>query len=236
MAPVFSEDDFLPISALQHFAFCPRQWALIHLEGMWEENVLTVEGKHLHERADASPSEGHGSLRIARGLRVHSRNFGLYGRADVVEFERIPSSEKSPGAAVLPSFSGLWRVRPVEYKRGKPKPDRCDEIQLCAQALCLEEMLDAHVDEGAIFYGKPRRRKAVAIDERLRMETSRTLEQMRAMWERAETPKAVHGPKCKSCSLLDMCQPQVTNGTKSAKKHLERNLRALLRTSENSTS
>jgi len=229
---MLTEDDFLPISALQHFAFCPRQWALIHLEGMWEENVLTVEGKHLHERPDASPSEGHGALRVARGLWIHSQTLGIYGKADVVEFERDDAPDDSPSTAHLPNTKGNWRVRPVEYKRGRPKLDRCDEIQLCAQALCLEEMLNARINEGDIFYGKPRRRKPVQIDRALRTETLRTLDQMRALWERLETPQCTYAAKCNNCSLFDSCQPRMTSGSKSARKYLDRYLAGLVDISE----
>jgi CRISPR-associated exonuclease Cas4 len=225
---MFAEEDYLPISALQHFAFCPRQWALIHLEGMWEENVLTIEGKHLHERVDASPSEMHGALRVARGLRIHAKTLGIYGRADVVEFERADSAGDSISTTRLPRLNGRWRVRPVEYKHGKPKLDACDEVQLCAQALCLEEMLDLRIEEGAIFYGKPRRRKTIALDEVLRCTTLDSIKEMRALWLRCETPRGTYTAKCDNCSLLGLCQPRVTGGIKSARDYFVQALSELV--------
>ncbi len=171
-----SEDDLLPISALQHLVFCERQWGLIHLEQIWAENRLTLEGKHLHERVDESETESRGGVRTARALALRSLRLGLSGRADVVEFLRMEADEGPvdgaddgvSGAVALPGVAGLWRPFPVEYKRGKPKPDRCDEVQLCAQALCLEEMLDTEIPRGALFYGQPRRRQEVAFDPELR--------------------------------------------------------------------
>ena len=160
---MFAEADLLPVSALQHLLFCERRCALIHLEQLWAENVLTVEGKHLHEKAhDPDAAEKRGDVYIARSLALRSLRIGLAGQADVVEFERDESG------VVLPFKAGKWRPFPVEYKRGKPKRNHCDEVQLCAQALCLEEMLGANIPAGALFYGEPRRRVDVSFDPLLR--------------------------------------------------------------------
>ena len=171
---MFPESELLPISALQHLVFCERQWALIHLEGVWEENPLTMEGHHLHERTDASETEVRGDVRIARGLRLRSLRLGLVGRADVVKFYRLSASgepstpdQKPPGAR-LKGVPGLWRPQAVEYKRGKPKADHSDEVQLCAQTLCLEEMLNVEIPSGALFYGRTRRHHDVLFDDALR--------------------------------------------------------------------
>ncbi len=152
---MYTEDDLIPISALQHLVFCARQAALIHIEGLWEENVLTIEGEQLHERAHDQESETTGDTRTVRGLRIRSLRLGLIGVADVVEFRRTEAPGKG---AVLNGLPGLWQPYIIEYKHGKPKIDRSDEVQLCAQAMCLEEMLGVSIEESAFFYGKPRRR------------------------------------------------------------------------------
>ena len=140
----YSEDDLIMISALQHFAFCPRQCALIHIEQVWTESGLTAEGRIMHEKVHEEQRESRGAVRIECGIPLRSLRLGLIGKADVVEFHRIGK--------------GVWQPFPVEYKRGKPKPDHCDKVQLCAQAMCLEEMLSVPVPEGALFYGRTRRR------------------------------------------------------------------------------
>src|SRR6266542_4457015 len=145
---MYAEDDLLPLSALQHLIFCERQCALIHIEQIWADNVLTVEGTFLHERTDSAAMESRASVRIARGLALHSLRLGLSGKADVVEFHR--AGDDRPGTT-LPGVSGRWVPVPVEYKRGKPKQDDSDRVQLCAQAVCLEEMLAVSVPSGALF-------------------------------------------------------------------------------------
>lgn len=183
--------DLLPISALQHLLYCERQCALIHLERLWEENRFTAEGRVLHERAHDGPSESRPGVRIARGLRLVSHTLGLQGQADVVEFHE---------GAVLP----------IEYKRGKPKAHRADEVQLCAQALCLEEMLGAQIDEGAIFYGKTRRRFEVTFDEPLRTLTRDLTTRLHARIASGQTPPAVfEARKCGACSLIEVCVPRL---------------------------
>ena len=160
---MYDEEDLLPISMLPHYAYCPRRAALIHLEGVWTENRFTVEGRHLHERVHDTEAETRKDLRVVRGLRLRSLRLGLVGMADVVEFHQ----DEAAGLAV-PGLAGRWRAMPVEYKRGKPKRDRSDEVQLCAQALCLEEMLGGPVEMGALYYATPRRRQDVPLDAGLR--------------------------------------------------------------------
>ena len=201
MRSMFSEDNLLPLSALQHLMFCERQCALIHLEQAWSENRLTVEGKNLHAKVHEADDESRGDLRVARGLRLRSLRLGLTGQADVVEFHKQGNG---------------WTPFPVEYKRGRPKPDVCDEVQLCAQAICLEEMIAMPIPEGAIFYGQPRRRHAVRLDDRLRAQTESAARRLHELIDRGETPPAVYEKKCENCSLLNVCMPKTAARTKSA--------------------
>jgi CRISPR-associated exonuclease Cas4 len=217
---VYSEDDLLPISALQHLAFCERQCALIHIEQQWAGNRLTVEGDLLHQRVHERETEGRPGLVIARGLRLHSRRLGLSGQADVVEFH------SSADGARLDGREGRWRAYPVEYKRGRPKPDRTDEVQLCAQALCLEEMLATNIGAGAIFYGQPRRRREVAIESGLRAETERLAAQLHQLFESRRTPAAVYEAKCRNCSLLTLCMPEAVTRPTSVAAYIARHLKA----------
>lgn len=191
---MYSEEDLLQLSALQHLVFCERQCALIHLEQVWEDNPLTVQGSQLHEKVDAGLGESRGDLRIARGLPLRSFRLGLAGRADAVEFHRQPSGE-------------VWRPFPVEYKRGQPKSHRADEIQLCAQALCLEEMLAIPVPAGALFYGEPRRRHEVSFDAELRRLTEDAASRLHRLIASGVTPPPVREPKCDRCSLIGVCLP-----------------------------
>jgi CRISPR-associated exonuclease Cas4 len=198
---MFAEEDLLPISALQHVVYCDRQAALIHVERIWSENVHTVEGRHAHEHAHEAGGESRGMLRIVRAMPLRSLVHGLSGVADIVELHR--------------SDAGV-RPFPVEYKKGKPKRHRADEVQLCAQALCLEEMFGTGVPAGALFYGTTRRRKAVVIDERLRAITLQAAARFREIVETRITPAAAWGPKCRQCSLLDDCRPRAAE--KSARR------------------
>lgn len=202
---MFTESDLLPISALQHLVFCERQCALIHIERLWEENRFTAEGKILHEKTDKEETESRGDCRIARSLLLQCKKLGLYGRADVVEFHKVNNDKR----IILPGVNGLWVPYPVEYKRGKPKSDRCDEVQLCAQALSLEEMLNTDISEGALYYGTPRRRTIVNIDTNLRDETAKIAERLHALINKKITPHAVYDKKCENCSLNDLCMPLV---------------------------
>jgi CRISPR-associated exonuclease Cas4 len=187
-------DEPVPLSALQHFLFCPRQCALIHVERLWAENALTAEGHILHETADVPGGASRRDVRVVRAMPIASKAFAIAGVADVVELHR--------------SGRG-WQPYPVEYKRGRPKAHRADEVQLCAQALCLEEMFHASVPEGALFYGQTRRRKTVACDDALRALTGRVIADTRAVIAAGATPRPVwEKRRCGTCSLLELCRPK----------------------------
>jgi CRISPR-associated exonuclease Cas4 len=218
---MFSEDDLLPLSALQHLLFCQRQCALIHIEGLWDENRLTALGKRLHERAHREGErELRGDVCIARGVRLRSLRLGLAGKADVVEFHRLDAA-----GVPLAGVPGLWRPFPVEYKRGRPKRNRCDEVQLCAQALCLEEMLGTDVPAGALFYGTTRRRFDVALGAALRAETEDAARRLHAMIGSGVTPRIAREPKCDHCSLAALCLPEATGPARSAARYTRDALR-----------
>ena len=214
---MFSEDDLLPISALQHLLFCDRQCALIHIEGLWVENRLTVEGRHLHDKAHEGPREVRAGVRIARGLPLRSFRLGLTGKADVVEFRAAP---EAPAGSPFP----------VEYKRGRPKRHDADRVQLCAQALCLEEMLSTPVPAGALFYGRTRRRVDIAFDGTLRQLTEDTARRLHHLLASGRTPVAIRELKCDSCSLVDVCLPEAMGPRHSAARYVARALDAALAT------
>lgn len=201
------EDNLIPLSALQHFLFCPRQCALIHVERLWAENVATMEGRLLHEAVDAGASENRAGIRIARGVVLRSFALGVSGVADVVEFH---------GRAARPF--------PVEYKRGKPKSHRADEVQLCAQAICLEEMLQVEVPEGALYYGEKRRRTPMVFDQALRALTRQIATSARAMILEMRTPPAVHTRGCRRCSLEALCAPERMENPPQIESWLRRQL------------
>jgi CRISPR-associated exonuclease Cas4 len=215
--PSYTEDDLLPISGLQHLAYCPRQFALIHIEQAWAENLYTAEGQLLHRRADRNEHESRGGVHIARALRLRSLRLGLSGIADVVEFHRISQGE----GVELHGKPGRWQPFPVEYKRGRPKKGDMDQVQLCAQAICLEEMLGAVIPAGALFYGKTRRRKEVILDAALRTRTAELAERMHAIRRAGETPTAEEGPKCEQCSLRSLCLPQSGHYQRRVKSYLD---------------
>ncbi len=204
----YDEDDLIQLSALQHYIFCPRQCALIHIEQVWSENILTAEGRLMHERAHEEGSEKRGDVRIERGLPIRSLRLGLSGKADVVEFHR--------------QLEGNWLPYPVEYKHGKPKPDDSDRIQLCAQALCLEEMLETAVPEGALFYGKTRHRHDVIFDEALRAETESIAKAVHELLDDGCTPPPVYSGRCESCSLLEQCMPRTIQKRRTVSSYLKR--------------
>lgn len=218
---MYSEDDLLPISALQHLAYCPRQCALIHIERVWAENRFTAEGNLLHRRADSLTRESRGRLHVARSLRLHSYRLGLAGIADVVEFHEVADEETG---VALKGLNGRWMVVPVEYKRGRPKESDCDEVQLCAQALCLEEMMNAAINEGFLYYGKTHRRRSVSFDDTLRQRTEDLAAELHRLFDSAKTPPPEHGPKCENCSLKEQCLPEA--GRRSAESYLRRMLDA----------
>lgn len=216
---MYTVDGLLPISALQHLLFCARQCALIHLEGAWAENRLTVEGRHLHERVHEQDGELREGVWIGRGVRLRSYRLGLIGVSDVVEFHRVDS-----GGTTLPGRDGAWLPKPVEYKRGRPKPDDSDRVQLCAQALCLEEMLGVTVEEAELFYGKPRRRQIVPIDVALRSVCKTTAERLHTLIDQGVTPAPMHSPKCRNCSLVGICMPGAS-GSATVAEYLEKGVR-----------
>jgi CRISPR-associated exonuclease Cas4 len=225
---MFSEDDLLPLSGLQHLVFCERQWGLIHIEQQWEENRLTSEGRILHERVHDAGTEARPGVVTARGLRLRSFRLGLSGQADVVEFQLAEPGEARPARqsdCQLPDRTGWWRPFPVEYKRGRPKANGCDEVQLCAQALCLEEMLGVAIDGGALFYGATRRRKEVPLDARLRTRTEGLAGRMHELYSARVTPPAVYTKKCDRCSLYDRCLPRTASKRGVVKRYLARELR-----------
>lgn len=187
---MFSDSDLLPVSALQHYVYCPRQCALIHVEQQWTENRFTAEGRSQHNRVDRSDHEIRDGIRTEYAVPIRSLKLGLVGKADAVEYH--------------PSM-----IFPVEHKRGRPKPTHCDWVQLCAQALCLEEMMDTHILEGAIFYGRPRRRQVVEFTDGLRDETKQVIADLHKLINSGQTPKAEYEKKkCSACSLFVNCMPE----------------------------
>lgn len=203
---LYDEDNLVMISALQHLLFCPRQCALIHIEQQWTENRFTAEGKIMHERVDEAGRESRGRIRTVFGLPLRSLRLGLSGRADAVEYHRQGDESAS---------KPFWQPLPVEYKRGKPKKNDSDLVQLCAQAICLEEMHACSVPEGAIYYGKPRRRMTVVFDAALRQKTVEAAYHLHDLLESGRTPQARYEKKCDSCSLLPLCMPKVTGTSRS---------------------
>ena len=211
---LYHEDDYLPLSGLQHFLFCRRQWALIHIEQQWQENVLTAEGRIMHERAHTEQTEKRGDRLIVRGLRIHSARLGVIGQCDVVEFV------ESPQGITITGRNGRFLPYPVEYKRGSSMSNDADRAQLCAQAMCLEEMLACSVPEGALFYGENRRREVVCFTDELRKTVADATAEMHAMHKRGYTPKVKTGTFCKSCSLSEICLPKLMK-TRPVSEYLE---------------
>lgn len=200
----YNEEDFLSLSGIQHFAFCRRQWALIHIEQYWQENLRTVEGRILHENAhDPFFTEKRGNLIVSRDMAVFSRTLGVSGACDIVEFR------SSPKGVPISGRDGLYLPVPVEYKRGSPKENECDALQLCAQAMCLEEMLLCEIPEGYLYYGETNHRQKILLDDELRCKVKDTLAEMHALYKRKYTPKVKPGKSCKACSLEEYCMPKL---------------------------
>lgn len=201
---IYQEEDYLQLSGLQHFKFCRRQWALIHIENQWAENYRTTDGAILHEKAhNGDLAESRGGLLITRDMRISSSTLGVSGACDVLEFHRgdvgIP----------LKGREDLWQPFPVEYKRGQPKSHSADQLQLCAQAMCLEEMLCCDIPQGALYYGEIRRRQEVEFTPELRSEVTVLLKQMHDLYSRGHTPKVKPTKSCNACSLRDLCLPKL---------------------------
>jgi CRISPR-associated exonuclease Cas4 len=215
MKSEYTPDELLPLSGIQHFLFCRRQWALIHIEQQWQENVLTAEGRLMHQRAD-DPffTETRKGVITARSVPVASYRLGLSGVCDVVEFTESPEGVKLPG------HDGLYLPAPVEYKRGKEKRDPCDEAQLCAQAICLEEMLSVTIPLGHLFYGETRHRVEVELTAELRELVRDMSEEMHAYFARGYTPRVKTSKACRSCSLADVCLPVLQEKVIAASKYI----------------
>lgn len=203
-------EELVPISALTQYAYCPRRCALVHIEQIWTENRFTAEGRIMHEHVHEEGNESRGDVRIERGSSLRSLRLGLIGKADVVEYHRQPD--------------GKWQAYPVEHKRGKPKIDHSDKIQLCAQAMCLEEMLDVRIQAGSLFYGKTRRRLDVNFDEALRLETREAARLTHELIATGKTPQPVYEKRCESCSLMTECLPKTIQKKRSVESYLKRML------------
>ena len=218
---MYNEDDMLMLSGIQHFVFCPRQWALIHMEQEWAENKLTTEGQFLHKNVD-DPfyRQKNGDVITLRSLHVASKKLGLYGMTDAVEL--IPS-KSSENTITHNRYKGFWKPYPVEYKRGKHKPDERDEVQLAAQVMCLEEMYGINIPCGALYYNEVKHREVIPISESLRETTCRCAEEMHSVFNSGVIPKAVKANHCKNCSLIDICMPEVENCSQVS-TYLNRNL------------
>lgn len=213
---MYNEDEFLQLSGIQHFAFCRRQWALIHIEMQWKENLRTVEGQILHENAhNPEMNEKRGNVIVVRAMPVHSRKMGVSGECDVVEFH------KSDKGAHINGREGVYMPVPVEYKRGEPKSDNIDILQLAAQALCLEEMFCTDINYGYIYYGETRHRLKVDFDDEIINEVVRLFEEMHLYYRRGYTPKVKISKKCNACSLKDLCVP-VLNKNKSVAEYIDK--------------
>lgn len=211
---MYTEDEYLMLSGIQHFVFCRRQWALIHIEQQWEENYRTADGQVMHRNVhDAGFHEKRGDLVISRAMAVSSQRLGISGECDAVEFRKDSSGIEIFG------LEGRYSVTPVEYKRGQPKEDLCDEMQLAAQAMCLEEMLCCRIDTGFLYYGETRRRLKVKINEQLRQDTENALREMHELFRKRYTPKVKRSKACNACSLKNICLP-VLCSQKSAKDHI----------------
>ena len=215
----YREEDYLMISGLQHFSFCRRQWALIHIEQQWQDNLRTTEGNILHERAhDQQIRERRGEHISIRGLRVASSTLGISGICDVVEFTRCTQGIK------LHNEEGCWSVLPIEYKRGTWKENDADRLQVCAQAMCLEEMLGCRIETAALYYGEIRGREQVPLSEELRSKVRSMLQEMRDYYSRGYTPKVKTGKHCNACSMKDICVPML-NRRISVKQYIQQFIR-----------
>jgi len=201
---VYKEEEYLQLSGLQHFKFCHRQWALIHIENQWTDNLRTVDGALMHKNAhNAGYRESRGNLIVTRGMRVFSSTLGVSGQCDVLEFHR------GDHGITLPGREGLWQPCPVEYKRGAPNEQSGDTLQLCGQAMCLEEMLCCEIPQGALFYGEKRQRNVVTFTEELRNSVQEALAEMHELYRRGHTPRVKPTKSCNACSLKEICLPKL---------------------------
>lgn len=214
----YDEEEFLLLSGIQHFAFCKRQWALIHIEQQWQENLRTIEGEILHERVhDNTIKEKRGDLIVSRGMAIFSRSLGLTGTCDIVELYRNPKGVKIFGR------EGTYNPVPVEYKRGKPKEDDSDVLQLCAQAMCIEEMLLCEIPQAYLYYGEEKRRLKIILDNALRDRVKTISKEMHELYDRRYTPKVKPSKACKACSLAEVCMPKLCKNP-SAINYIKKNI------------
>lgn len=214
----YSEKDYLQLSGIQHFVFCRRQWALIHIEQQWSENVLTTDGQIFHERVhDEQATELRNGVLTVRGMRVSSRTLGISGACDAVEFR-----QSSDGISLY-KRKGKWDVYPVEYKRGRYDFNKADASQLCAEAMCLEEMLCCHISKGYLFWGETHRRKEIVLDSDLRAAVTDAFSEMHEYYKRGYTPKAKPKKGCARCSLKDICLPEMTK-VRSVRSYIRESL------------
>lgn len=215
---MYNEEDYLQLSGIQHFAFCRRQWALAYIELQWSENVRTVEGKLLHEKAhDVTSEEKRGDLIISRAMPIHSRELGISGECDIVEFHRKETGINLAGR------DGNYGVIPIEYKRGRPKQNDVDILQLTAQAMCLEEMLCCVISYGYLYYGETRHRSKVIFEEPIRQKVRDSFREMHQYYERRYTPRVKRSKSCNACSLKDICLP-LLGVDKSAASYIDKAL------------
>lgn len=200
----YKEEDFLMLSGIQHFSFCRRQWALIHIEQQWAENERTVAGELMHRKAhDSYLYEKRGGVIVSRGMPVLSRDMGVSGVCDIVEFQAADDG------ITLHGQEGQYKVYPVEYKKGSPKDTEMDILQLAAQALCLEEMLSCNIEEGAIYYGEVKRREKVFFSEELKKRVRDSFREMHQLYDKRYTPRVKWSKSCNACSLKDICLPKL---------------------------
>lgn len=218
---MYCEDDMLMLSGIQHFRFCPRQWALIHLEQQWEDNLLTIEGQLLHKHVD-DPfyRQKCGDHITLRSVNIASYELGLYGISDAIEL--LPSDETTDTIR-HPKYPGHWLPVPIEYKHGKPKKNEVDEVQLAAQAICLEEMYSIRISHGAFFYAEIRHRVEVEITPRLRDIVRECSEEMHEIYHKKRIPMASKGKHCERCSIKNLCLPEI-NECGDASTYLKNNL------------
>ncbi len=206
---MYAEDDYLMLSGIQHFAFCRRQWGMIHIEQQWAENYRTTAGELMHKKAhDEGSFEKRGNLLIVRGMRISSHELGVSGQCDVVEFHQ------NENGVELFGYDGKWKPIPIEYKRGKPKENNADQLQLCAQAICLEEMFQTIILDGYLYYGENRRRSHVDFTDELRETVKKMTKEMHDLFQRGHTPNVRPSKQCKACSLENLCIPKLQKAVK----------------------
>lgn len=204
----YKEEDYLMLSGIQHFVFCRRQWALIHIENQWDDNLRTVEGNIMHNRAHDGPTlESRKDVILSREMRVFSRRLGISGICDVVEFKRCDITLEN--AVTLFGRDGKYTVVPVEYKHGEPKVNNADRMQLVAQIICLEEMLATTIGYGYLYYGKTKRREKIVVDDLIRNAVQETVAEMHSYYDRKYTPKVKWSKSCNACSLNNICVPKL---------------------------